>query len=291
MESYLPADTSRPVLEWTCGDVLRRAAGAVPERVALAEVADEPLTGADRTDRRWTYAELLADAEHAAAWLAARFSPGEHVAVWAPNVPEWVVLQYGASLAGLVLVTANPALREAELEYVLARSGAAGVFFVDSFRGTRMGEVVEAAGGRLASLRERVGFTGWLREIRGAEPGPLPVVAAGSAAQIQYTSGTTGHPKGALLHHRGLVTNAGFVTARAGFGDGGVWATALPLFHTAGCGLSVLGTGLARGTLVLAQVFAPDLVLRAIQDHRAHVFGGVPGDVRGPARPPRLRLL
>jgi acyl-CoA synthetase (AMP-forming)/AMP-acid ligase II len=277
-ESYWPADTSRPVLELTAGDVLRRAAEAAPSRTALIEAAPpgDALTGAERTDRAWTYAELLADAEHAAAWLGSRFSPGEHVAVWAPNVPEWVVLQYGASLAGLVLVTANPALREAELEYLLRQSGSVGVFYVDSFRGTDMAGMVERVRAGLPALREAVSFTRWAEHIGGTAPRQLPRVAAEDPAQIQYTSGTTGFPKGALLHHAGLVTNAAFVAARAGFPDGGTWVTALPLFHTGGCGLSVLGTASARGTLVLAQLFHPDLVMAALHDWRAGLFAGVP---------------
>jgi acyl-CoA synthetase (AMP-forming)/AMP-acid ligase II len=276
--SYVPADVSRPVLELTAADVLARAAAAAPERTALVEVAPpgESPTGADRTGRTWTYAQLYADASHAAAWLGARFSPGEHVAAWAPNVPEWVVLQYGASLAGLVLVTANPALRDGELEYLLRHSGAAGVFCVGSFRGVDLAATIERIRGRLPDLREVITFTHWIEHVRGSAPRQLPRVAAEDPAQIQYTSGTTGFPKGAVLSHRGLVTNAGFVAARAGFPGGGVWATALPLFHAAGCGLSVLGTALARGTLVLAQVFEPGLVLGAIQDRRAYLFAGVP---------------
>jgi acyl-CoA synthetase (AMP-forming)/AMP-acid ligase II len=282
-DSHWAGDTSRPVLELTTADVLRRAATAAPTRTALIEAAPPggSLTGAGRADRTWTYAELLADAEYAAAWLGSRFSPGEHVAVWAPNVPEWIVLQYGASLAGLVLVTANPALRETELEYVLRQSGSAGVFFTDAYRGTDMAAAVRQVRARLPMLREAISLTRWDERIRGTAPRQLPRVAAGDAAQIQYTSGTTGFPKGALLHHRGLVTNAAFAAARAGFPDGGTWAMALPLFHTAGCGLSVLGTALARGTLVLAQSFQPGLVLAAIQDRRADLFGGVPAMFAG----------
>ncbi|MEV6587121.1 class I adenylate-forming enzyme family protein [Streptomyces acidicola] len=276
--SHWPTDTSRPVLDLTAGDVLRQAAAAVPDRVALAEVAPSgaSLSGADRTGRTWTYARLLTDAERAASWLAARFAPGEHIAVWAPNLPEWVVLQYGAALAGLVLVTVNPALREAELQHVLSQSRASGLLLTDSFRGVDMAATADRLRPRLPVLREQISFTGWLDEVRRTPPGPLPPVDTGAPAQIQYTSGTTGVPKGALLHHRGLVTNAAFVAARARFPEGGVWASALPLFHTAGCGLTVLGTALNRGTLVLQQLFDPQLALDALQNWRATLFAGVP---------------
>ncbi|MEU8798400.1 AMP-binding protein [Spirillospora sp. NPDC048819] len=277
-QSYRPADTSRPVLDLTPGDLLREAASVAPGRVALVETAPPgaSLSGVDRTDRTWTYAQLLDDAEHAAHWLAARFEPGEHIAVWAPNVPEWVVLQYGAALAGLVLVTANPALRETELEHVLSQSGAVAVVLTDAFRGTDMAATVERIRPRLPLMRDVISFNGWLARVREAEPVALPDVDPGGPAQIQYTSGTTGLPKGAVLHHRGLVTNAAFVAARAGFPEGGVWGSALPLFHTAGCGLTVLGTAHGKGTLVLPQFFHPELVLNALQEWRVNVFGGVP---------------
>ena len=223
--SYWPAETSSPVLELTTGEVLRRAAASVPDHVALAEVAPPgaSLTGVGRTDRTWTYAQLLADSERAASWLTARFTPGEHIAVWAPNVPEWVVLQYGAALAGLVLVTVNPALRETELEHVLGQSRSVGLVLTDSFRGTDMAAQAEGLAQRLPLLRERVSFTGWLEEIRRTPPTPLPAVEPGAAAQVQYTSGTTGVSKGALLHHRGLVTNAALVAERAQLPEGGTW--------------------------------------------------------------------
>lgn len=289
-ESYWPADMSRPVLELTAGELLRRAAAADPGRTALVEAAPagSALTGAARTDRRWSYAELLADAEQAAAWLGSRFSPGENVAVWAPNVPEWVILQYGAALAGIVLVTANPALREAELEYLLRQSRSVGVVHVDAFRGTDMAAIVAGVRDRLPDLREVVSFTGWADHIKGTAPRQLPRVRPEDPMQIQYTSGTTGFPKGAVLHHRGMVTNASYVLARAGFPEGGVWATALPLFHTAGCGLSVLGTASAGGTLVLAQSFQPELVLSALQEWRADVFAGVPAMYSGLLANPRF---
>src|SRR5579864_3333191 len=115
--SYWPADRSEPVLDIAVGDALRATAAAYPDHIALVDGTADP-TGR----RRWTYAALLSEAERLARALLARFAPGEHVAVWAPNSPEWVLLEYGAALAGLTLVTVNPALKEAEVAYVLGQS-------------------------------------------------------------------------------------------------------------------------------------------------------------------------
>jgi fatty-acyl-CoA synthase len=94
-----------------------------------------------------------ADAERVAQALLARFEPGEHVAVWAPNVPEWVLLRYGAALAGMVLVTVNPAYRPAELEYVLRQSRAAGVFLLPEYRTNSMAEALTSVRSGLPDLR------------------------------------------------------------------------------------------------------------------------------------------
>ncbi|MDA8374483.1 MAG: AMP-binding protein [Actinomycetota bacterium] len=280
-QSYWPVDNGAGISEVTTGELLRRVASEVPETLALVEVAPPGpslVEGVASTERRWSYAQLLAEAEHTARWLLGRFEPGEHIAVWAPNLPEWVMLQYGAALAGLVLVTANPALRTSELEYLLRQSRAAGIACLDEFRGNDMAAVVEEIKPRLPLLRHVVSFTAWEREVRSA-PVPdlhLPDVSPGQAAQLQFTSGTTGFPKGALLSHRALITNARFVHRRAEFPEGGIWATALPLFHTAGCGMSVLGTAASRGTLVLAQFFEPTLVLGALEKWEAYLFAAVP---------------
>ena len=279
--AYWAPDLEVPISEITAGELLRRAAEEAPDKLALVEVAPPGphlIDGVMSPDRAWTYAELLAEAEATAQWLLARFRPGEHVAVWAPNLPEWVILQYGAALAGLVLVTANPALRPAELEYLLRQSKAVGVAYVDAFRGTDMAAVVQDVQARLPHLRTLIRFTAWEREVRAAPAPrvPLPSVAPAEPAQLQYTSGTTGFPKGALLSHTALITNASFVHRRAQFPQGGIWATALPLFHTAGCGMSVLGTAASRGTLVLAQLFEPTLVLEALQKWGADLFAAVP---------------
>src|SRR5689334_1874494 len=120
--SYVPAETSEPLLELTVGDALRRAAERWPECPALVAGVADPAAR-----RRWSFAALLGEAERVARALLARFSPGEHVAVWAPNCPEWVVLEFGAALAGLTLVTVNPAYLATELTYVLRQSRAVGL--------------------------------------------------------------------------------------------------------------------------------------------------------------------
>ena len=128
----------------------------VPDRDALVAGVADP---AGR--RRWTYRELAAEADRAARALLSRYEPGQHVAVWSVNRPEWVVLQLGAALAGLVLVTVNPALRRGELAYVLRQSRAAGVFYSEEQMGQRGSEIIDGLRGDLPVLREAVGFGGW----------------------------------------------------------------------------------------------------------------------------------
>lgn len=269
--SYWPADTSVPVLRQTVGGLLREATADAPDKVALISIAP------DREPRTWTYRELLDDAEHAAAWLLERFAPGDAVVVWAPNVPEWVVLQYGAALAGLVLVTANPALRGAELAHVLRSSGAVGVFSVGEFRGTDMASLVEQVLPDVPAIREAVRLERWLDATRAvAKRDVLPVVDPESATQIQFTSGTTGPAKPAVLKHMAMVTNAAHVRERCGVPRGSTYLTALPLFHTAGCGLAGMGSVHHRATFVLAELFDPGMLIAAIDEHRVVVLGGVP---------------
>jgi fatty-acyl-CoA synthase len=278
--AYWPADTSQPVLELATGDLLREAAGDAGPHTALIEVAPPgtpSLAGAERTDRRWTYQQLLAEAEQCAHWLLTRFSPGERITIWAPNIPEWIILQYGAALAGLIVVTANPALRAAELRYVLRQSRSAGLFHATAFRGSDMSAIAREAAAGLPELRATFCFGDWPATVRAHRGGgSLPAVPPGDAAQIQYTSGTTGFPKGASLHHRGLVNNARFMIDRTQLPGGGALVSAMPLFHTAGCAMGVLGCARQRACYVLCQLFDPVLVLTAAQDHWADLLLGVP---------------
>jgi acyl-CoA synthetase (AMP-forming)/AMP-acid ligase II len=270
--AYWPADTSVALVDLTVGDALRDAAAQAPHTTALVEGAVDP---AGR--RRWSFAELLEASERAARALLGRFAPGDRVAVWANNLPEWVILELAAALAGITVVTVNPALRARELAYVLGHSRADGIFLVPAYRASRMDEMVEQVRGDLPALREVVSFADWEAFCAEAVPDrALPAVSPHAAAQIQYTSGTTGSPKGAVLHHHGIVNNARLYTARLGLEPGNVQLSAMPLFHTAGCVMAVLGAVVTRGTLILPPYFDPGLMLELIAAERPDTLAGVP---------------
>jgi fatty-acyl-CoA synthase len=260
------------IFESTVGGVLRDAASADPDQTALIFGVPEPAPS-----RRWTYAELLGDAERAAGALLERFEPGERLAIWAPNSPEWIVLEFGAALAGVVLVTVNPAFGPAELAYVLAQSRSAGIFLAEEYRGRRMAQALESVSGELPALRETVALSRWTEFLASArDASRLPEVSPGALAQIQYTSGTTGEPKGALLHHRGLTNNARLAFEVLGAQPGEVCLSAMPLFHTVGCGMGVLGTFRIRGSYVLLGAFEPGLMLALAEREHANLMLGVP---------------
>jgi long-chain acyl-CoA synthetase len=270
--AYWPADTSVALVDLTVGDALRDAAAETPHTTALVEGAVD-LAGR----RRWSFAELLEAAERAARALLCRFKPGDRVAVWANNIPEWVILELAAGLAGITLVTVNPALRAQELAHVLGQSRANGIFLVPEYRTSRMAELVQQVRGDLPYLREMVSFEDWEAFCGEAAPDrALPAVSPHAPAQILYTSGTTGSPKGAVLHHRGIVNNARLYTARLGLEPGDIQLSAMPLFHTAGCVMAVLGAVVTRGTLILPPYFDPGLMLGLIAAERPNTLVCVP---------------
>ena len=268
-ESYWPADGSVALRDLTVGALLREAAGDSPNEIAL-------VAGVPGVDRRWTFAEMLADAERVAYALLARFSPGERVAVWAPNLPEWVLLEFGAGLAGVVLVTVNPAYQRHELAYVLAQSGAAGVFLMNEWRGNPMRASVDAVHSDLPDLREIIAFEEWQDFVDSGTPVALPNVRPDDPAQIQYTSGTTGFPKGALLRHGSLTDNAMLFAREADIRVGDVYVNPMPLFHTGGCVLGALGSLQARAVHVPVLAFDPGFVLELIEREGGTALLGVP---------------
>ncbi|HEX3782620.1 MAG TPA: AMP-binding protein [Pseudonocardiaceae bacterium] len=271
--SYWSEPAEEPVREDTVGSLLRAAAEAAEDTVALVEGVADP--GARR---RWRYAELLAESEEVARALLGRFAPGERIAVWANNIPEWVVLEMAAALAGLTLVTVNPALRAEEIRHVLGQSRSVGVFLVREHRGQALLETLTGIRGDLPALREVLLFDDWAAfRASGSSTEVLPTVRAEDAAQIQYTSGTTGRPKGAVLRHRGITNNARLSYVRTfDMRPGEVLVNPMPLFHTAGCVQGTLAPLISLGTQVLVPGFEAGLLLQLIESERAAQLCGVP---------------
>jgi fatty-acyl-CoA synthase len=272
--SHAKGPDTPAVRDITIGDALTEIARAYPDSTALIRGAPDP---ADRQE--WSYLQLYETAQQIAQALLARFRPGERVAIWAPNLPEWVMLEYGCALSGVILVTVNPSYQADELAYVLKQSGASGLFLVDNYRGNPMRQHLERIRGDCPDLREVVdlqadwqAFLGWAPN----EALPLPDLTPDDACMIQYTSGTTGFPKGALLHHRGLVNNGAHTSAITGLGAGGVSMGIMPLFHTAGCVLAVLGALAQHAALVVVETFEPGLVLELMETYGAQGMMGVP---------------
>ncbi|MCL4745517.1 MAG: AMP-binding protein [Burkholderiaceae bacterium] len=256
-ESYWPADTSRQIIDWTLGQALREVAKDAPDRVALVDGVQDPALR-----RRWTYAELLADAERTATALLNRFEPGERVAVWAPNVPEWVLLLYGCAIAGVVLVTVNPAYKARELEYVLKKSRAAGLFATEEYRGHRMLETAGSLRSNLPLLRDITGLSDFEDFLNsGAKPVAFPEVKPLDPCVIMFTSGTTGAQKGVVLHHKGISNVNNFTQERGGLKHGGVYVSPMPMFHSGGLGHAGVGSVVRRATHVMAREWNPRVFL------------------------------
>ncbi|MEM7540347.1 MAG: AMP-binding protein [Pseudomonadota bacterium] len=271
-ESYWSATSETELLQSTCASALRDAAAAEPDRVALIEGIPE-----QDARRRYTYAELLDESEKMARALLEQFERGDHVAVWAPNCPEWIILQYGIALAGLVMVTVNPAYQPSELKYVLEQSRADGIFFATQYRGNPMADIVAEVIPQIEGLKAAIS----LDEIeefvgRGNPDRILPDIQPSDPAMIQYTSGTTGFPKGARLNHYSLSNNGRLTALLRNAGNGSIDISAMPCFHTGGCVAGTLATHQTLGTLVLAREFEPNLFLDLIEQEQANYTLCVP---------------
>jgi fatty-acyl-CoA synthase len=268
VRAHRPADPA-VVEETTVASILRRAAAEVPENSALV--------AGDGSGRRWSYAALCAEAEQAAGALAAAFAPGERLAVVGPSLPESLVCSYAAAMARLVLVPVNPALRAGELAHVLGQSGAAGCIGVERWRDAAPLATIEELQPSLPALRQVIGFGDWA-DFAGSAPPLAPDAPApdpSDVAQIVYTSGTTGAPKGAMLTHRGMTNAARLGGIRFGMRSGDVFVQTMPLFHVGG---QVVSFEICqhRAVEVLLTSFDPGVMLELVEAERATLTCGVP---------------
>jgi fatty-acyl-CoA synthase len=262
----------------TIGALLDRQAEAFPENEAL--VYNYPELG---INLRLSFRRYRDEVQRVArGLLALGIEKGEHVAVWATNLPEWVLLELALAKIGAVLVTINTNYRASELDYVLRQGDCTTLFLIEECRGNSFLESVQSiAPPRLRRVilmgaAARAPVTTYAEVVALGESVPEAAlerrqasVGPGDVAQIQYTSGTTGFPKGAMLTHQGLVNNARFFTGRARLGPRDRYISAMPLFHTAGCVLAVLGS-LSRGCALIQLIaFDPAKQLELIAAERA----------------------
>ncbi|TGD37051.1 AMP-binding protein [Brevibacterium aurantiacum] len=263
-ESYWPTEAGE-VREITLPELLREATAAKPDQLALVHGAADP---AER--REWTYTEFLADTEAAARALLGRYQPGDRIGIWAPNSAEWVILQQAIAMAGMIVVAANPAYRSSELKYMLQQSQAKALFYAGEYRGTQLRDILDEVVPESPELKDLFCLDAWDEFLSTADSDTsLPVVEPRDPVQIQYTSGTTGSPKGALLHHMGIVNEATLVGERAGnSGENGVCINAMPMYHIGGGAVTELQSISAHGTYVVVPSFDPGLILELFETYR-----------------------
>jgi fatty-acyl-CoA synthase len=255
---------------------------------------------------RMTWAEFDAAVDRVSrGLLALGFAPGDHFGVWATNVPEWVLLQFATARIGVVLVNINPAYRTGELKYALRQSDVRGLALVDAFKTSSYVDMLQAACPELAAaapgtLRsEAFPKLQWVVSLRGqALPGALSwsellaradsmpknrldEVASGlsphDAINIQYTSGTTGSPKGAMLSHRNILLNAFYAGQCQRLDHTDRICLPVPLYHCFGCVLGTLCSVVHGSAMVFpTESFQPEATLAAIEHERCTAIYGVP---------------
>jgi fatty-acyl-CoA synthase len=254
------------------------------ERVA-ARLGDRPALVSRHQGARLTYAELDAAIDAVASGLLrAGIAAGDRVGIWAPNCLEWVLVQYATAKIGAILVNVNPAYRSHELGYVLRQSGVRLLFSASAFKSSDYAAMVDEVSGELDTL-ERTVFVDrdeW-DEFAGAgvDRAAIAVRMAGLSfddpINIQYTSGTTGFPKGATLSHHNILNNGFFVTELLGLTEADVTCLPVPFYHCFGMVMGNLGTLAHGGCVVIpAPSFEPRATLEAVAAEGVTSLYGVP---------------
>jgi fatty-acyl-CoA synthase len=305
---WQPESGGIPLLEISIGDLLDHRAEEIPNQEAIVYSCYPEFGGA--LDIRWTYHEYRERVNAIERGLIAlKLNKGDHIAVWAANLPEWPLLELAAFKAGLVLITINPVLRAHEVEYILKQGDVMALFFMARIRdhdclatmrslttpGAKNGEVtsdvlpklrymsllgappaglVEEEGWRLTLFREMIaeGTQVSVDALRERQASVKPV----DPGQILYTSGTTGFPKGAVQSQRAILNNGAIFARGWGIQQGTHVCTAMPFFHAGGCVLGILAALGAGATLHPLIAFDPLKTLQIISTERCSMFGGVP---------------
>ncbi len=271
-------ETDADLLEETIGDCFQRIVAEHGSLEALVEHA---------TGRRWTYAELDRDVDALARGLvAAGIEKGDRIGVWAPNCAEWTISQIAAAKIGAILVNINPSYRTHEFSYAANHSGLRLLIAAESFKSSDYRAMVSETSAETPAL-ERVVFIGtrdWDDLLAAGEGLPTDTVTDRMAGQlpedpinIQYTSGTTGYPKGATLSHRNILNNGYFTTETIGLTAADRLCIPVPFYHCFGMVMANLGCITHGATMVIpAAGFDPATTLRAVEQERCTVLYGVP---------------
>jgi fatty-acyl-CoA synthase len=265
-------------LEQTIGANLAQTVAAHPDREALV-VAHQNI--------RWTYAELAGEVDRLArALLASGFSVGDRVGIWAPNCAEWVLVQFATAQIGVILVNINPAYRTHEVQYALEQSGCRGLIAAETFKTSNYVAMVDEVRADLPDLEQvyYIGTDSWTELMARADQATTEQVDAIGAGldrndpiNIQYTSGTTGYPKGATLSHRNILNNAFFVGEGCAYTENDRVCVPVPFYHCFGMVMGVLGCSTHGATIVVpADAFDPEATLRVTSEERCTSLYGVP---------------
>jgi fatty-acyl-CoA synthase len=260
------------VWDRTIGEVIRETAARSSTRDALVSC---------HQGLRYSWKELLHEAERVAAGLfALGVSPGDRAGVWSTNCAEWVLLQYACALSGIVLVNVNPAYRSHELQYVLRKSKIRVLFLHERDQRADYRAILAKSLEDVNCELERAVYLGtpdWSAMLRAGGPFAAPVVMPDDVANIQYTSGTTGSPKGVLLTHRNLINNGRFIGERLRAGDRDRICIPVPLYHCFGCVIGTMTAATTGAAMILpAATFDAHKTLEAVSVERATALYGVP---------------
>ncbi|WP_460956786.1 AMP-binding protein [Parasphingorhabdus pacifica] len=276
--SYASGVSDVPLLGDTIGANLDRTAGRVGDRDALVEYS---------SGRRWTYREFVADVDALALGLLGEgIGKGDRVGVWAPNRAEWTVVQYATAKIGAILVNINPSYRVHELEFVLNQAGVRMLVSARSFKNSDYVKMIDEVRPKCPAL-ERVLFLGdtdWdavLDAGRRSDPERLTEAMAGLSADdpinVQYTSGTTGFPKGATLSHHNILNNGFFVGELCGYTERDRVAIVPPFYHCFGMVMGNLAcTSHGSAMVIPSEGFEAEAALSAVAAERCTSLYGVP---------------
>ncbi len=278
LPSYASGISEVPLLGDTIGDNFDRTVAAHPDRDALV----------DRTaGRRWTYRELAAEVNALALGLVAQgIGKGDRVGIWSPNRAEWTFLQYATAKIGAILVNINPAYRSHELEYVLNQAGIRLLVASDKFKTSDYPAMVDEVREKCAAL-EHVAILGgesWQALVDAGWQGDPAVLAelrttlsADDPINIQYTSGTTGFPKGATLSHHNILNNGYFVGELCNYTEQDKVCIPVPFYHCFGMVMGNLACTSHGSCMVIpAPAFDPKATLEAVAAEQCTSLYGVP---------------